>query len=551
MKLMKQFLSLVASATLASAVTENVAAKVLAKRTLEASKLINLVAEEPLPHSNRLLQLKLPQTYQRSSSNNNHHLRSLESTSDTLTCDAAFMNCLEVSQCVDCFLQLQTRDIDWASVTQDTPCSDVVSFLNNNQLCMNVKKSTASMDQFCQTFDSCVNWDDDDGYKNGDDENNSQRGSDDDVQPYVDCSKLTKCEWEGFHPSFIGNGICNDGIYGCYNTEVCGWDGGDCCEDTCERESNYLECGHDGYFCRDPESKNCNSWYSTNCNSAIVVNDDILSDDALNMECSSEETSYRLIMYDSFGDGWDATKLSLYNVDEKDPIYTGSLKSGSQGTHWVCLSKNPSCYQVKVNGGTWGNEVSWEVRPRMDSPAIAGGGAPMDCRFPVAGYTGRDCQLTCEGKPNLKPSDDPDYKEMKDLFHCIEDKCMIQQGVCDRNDVCKGCFNQEGETEDYCFANDAFNALVDCSLCKCTSKGEDSSYCASKLSPGKTYPSPGQQDKKSSSLPDCSPTETLKGGAAVMAFNTCSNIDQISMMVTDFDQNNFGDWDKKHEQGTG
>lgn len=147
------------------------------------------------------------------------------------------------------------------------------------------------------------------------------------------------------------------------------------------------------------------------------------------------------------------------------------------------------------------------------------------------------------GKPNIKPSDDPEYKEMKDLFHCIQEKCLIQQGICDQDDVCRGCFDRDEETPEYCFANEAFNALVDCSLCKCTTKGEDSTYCASKLAPGKNYPAP-DQDKKANSLPDCSPTQTLKGGAAVMAFGQCSDIDQVSMMVTDFDENNFGDLDR-------
>ena len=120
---------------------------------------------------------------------------------------------------------------------------------------------------------------------------------------------------------------------------------------------------------------------------------------------------------------------------------------------------------------------------------------------------------------------------------------MIQQSICEQNDVCKGCFSQDEETHDYCYANDAFNALVDCSLCKCTDRAEESSYCSSKMAPGKTYPPPGD-DKKANSLPDCSPAETLKGGSAVMAFGACSDIDQVSMMVTDFDENNFGDIDK-------
>lgn len=309
---------------------------------------------------------------------------------DGTTCDAAFMNCMDEALCVDCFLQLQTRDVDWASVTPFTPCEDVLTFLNQKDLCVNLKRNTESLQQFCSTFDSCVSWQDDDVAR-GDDRVDS---TDDATLPYVDCSKLTKCDWEGFHPSFIGNGICNDGLYGCYNTEICGWDGGDCCEDTCKRESNYLDCGHDGYFCRDPTSKNCDSWYSVNCNPDMVDNDDAANDDFASMECTSEESQYRLIMYDSFGDGWDETKLSIFEFDKSVPFYAGSLRKGSQGTHEICLSKKPSCYNVKVMGGVWGNEVSWEIKPMMDSPAIAGGGAPMNCHFSVAGYSSNDCPLT-------------------------------------------------------------------------------------------------------------------------------------------------------------
>jgi hypothetical protein len=98
-------------------------------------------------------------------------------------------------------------------------------------------------------------------------------------------------------------------------------------------------------------------------------------------------------MYDSFGDGWDTTQLMVTERGRSDaPLYTGSLKRGSQGTHRLCLSRKPACYNVQVKGGSWGNEVSWEVKPMMDAPAIAGGGAPMDCDFPVAGMEG--CELT-------------------------------------------------------------------------------------------------------------------------------------------------------------
>lgn len=78
------------------------------------------------------------------------------------------------------------------------------------------------------------------------------------------------CEVEGFPdcsvdiPVQIGNGVCNGGDY---NTEVCGYDGGDCIEwnqkfpdcklddlsfvanGLCDKESNSLECGWDGGDC--------------------------------------------------------------------------------------------------------------------------------------------------------------------------------------------------------------------------------------------------------------------------------------------------------------
>jgi hypothetical protein len=307
------------------------------------------------------------------------------SSNKTQTCDAAFMRCMDVSQCVDCFTQLQSRDVDWASVTQSTPCEDVISFLKQSGLCMTLKRGQ-STDQFCETFTSCVSWASDDGNDEENDNKKRKKKNGDDGE--IDCSTLKECDWPGFHPSFIGNGVCNDALYGCYNTQVCGWDGGDCCEDSCKKESNFVDCGHDGYVCRDPESTNCNSLYSWDCKNSM--DDDSVDDNSAS--CTTEQTPYRLIMYDSFGDGWDQTKLVLTEDGSSKELYSGSLRKGSVGTHKICLGKQPTCYNVVVKGGTWGNEVSWEIKPTMDSPAIAGGGAPMDCTFGVAGKD--DCKLT-------------------------------------------------------------------------------------------------------------------------------------------------------------
>lgn len=50
----------------------------------------------------------------------------------------------------------------------------------------------------------------------------------------------------------LGNGLCN---YGPYNTAVCGFDGGDCCETTCKKPANStleFSCSPLGFACRDP-----------------------------------------------------------------------------------------------------------------------------------------------------------------------------------------------------------------------------------------------------------------------------------------------------------
>lgn len=172
------------------------------------------------------------------------------------------------------------------------------------------------------------------------------------------------------------------------------------------------------------------------------------------------------------------------------------------------------------------------------APAIAGGGSPMDCNFGVAGG---NCESTCTGKPNIKPADDPGYKQLKDLFKCVEDKCLIQVGACHKDEVCDGCFH--ADPEDYCYANDAFTAVADCTLCQCTDT-KKADFCQKKVSPGSVLPPTPPADGGQTKKDPCTPAETISGGSAVINFSKCVNYEQVAMMVTDFNQNNFGDLDK-------
>ena len=448
-----------------------------------------------------------------------------------MACDQAFTKCMPSSKCVSCFAALQTQGIDWASVTPNTPCRDVVEFLFKAKYCTELQGDNAAIDTFCNTFDVCVAWYDDSDNGGGGNNNNNNNNN----NTVIDCSALKECNWDGFHRGFLGDGICHENFPGCYNTAVCGFDGGDCCEDTCSDVTSYAECGHDGFFCRDTKSKRCDPKLTSKCATPDADKSNIKPEpDPNSVTCNSGESKYRLVMFDSFGDGWDQTFLTLTVDGEKSKqIFRGQLKDGSQGTEFICLSSSSTCYHVDLSGGVWGNEISWELRPLGEgTKAIADGGSPMDCTFSVAGAP---CPRTCTGKPNVDPNLDPDYKTYKALFNCIEEKCMIQVGACMADVSCAPCFDQQAP--EYCFANDNFNTVIDCGLCQCTD--DYKGFCATKRAgPGAVIPKtkPDQQPAQMG----CTAAETLQGSSAVLTFSKCTNFDQVAMMVTDFDENNFG-----------
>jgi hypothetical protein len=214
------------------------------------------------------------------------------------SCDYAFINCLSDENCVNCFTELDDNGVNWAGVTVDTTCSDVLSLLHGNGHCKVIKEESNNMDVFCNTYNACGVW-------NSDDLVDDQMIDDYSEDGEPDCNSLKSCSWNGIHEGFIGDGICHD--FGCYNTEICDYDGGDCCADTCV-SNGYSECGDDHFYCRDPNSKDCNGELELECKANNSTNPNIKKFPS----CVDNRYIYKLVQHDSFGDGWDYTEMIIH-----------------------------------------------------------------------------------------------------------------------------------------------------------------------------------------------------------------------------------------------
>ena len=84
--------------------------------------------------------------------------------------------------------------------------------------------------------------------------------------------------------------------------------------------------------------------------------------------CASTEHLYRLLMFDSGGEGWEGVEFAIWNSSTHASTYEGSvvdsgtLPEGFAGTHWVCLVDG--CYEIATQcdgcNARIQSEVSWE-----------------------------------------------------------------------------------------------------------------------------------------------------------------------------------------------
>jgi hypothetical protein len=336
----------------------------------------------------------------------------------TNTCASAFVSCEKSVSCNNCIQSQVDTDILFG-ISSTTKCDTIVTSLQRKKLCTDISNDL-DMSIFCSVFSLCTQHNSQAQQQQNQSQSSQQQQQEEkDYEEEIDCSTLTECNWPGFKPNYIGDGVCNEyTANSCYNTPICQYDGGDCCADTCvdsinrtslTNNTSLFPCGIDGYYCRNVYSNYCNNQLTNGkCKSSInsTSSSTSTSKSTNKVICKDGTAMYRVLMYDSFGDGWDNTNLTVrtkdttMNNNNNDIIvFNDQLQYGAYDVKYLCLNPlQPTCYDVTLVGGSWGKEISWEIRGlNAGSPSIAYGGSPMKCTFGTAGISTSQCPLTCLG----------------------------------------------------------------------------------------------------------------------------------------------------------
>jgi hypothetical protein len=209
----------------------------------------------------------------------------------------------------------------------------------------------------------------------------------------------------------------------------------------------------------------------------------------LNGGCRLGHDLYEVHMYDSWGDGWDQTMVTIAGIEDQDPtielptnamtrtitdlrgnvvvsisrtidldsqrsalkpeqktevdplgvIFQGGLRRGSHDYADVCLLPR-RCYEVRVSGGEFLSEVSWDVRPARvtygdpsstSRDPVLGGGAPAWCTFSLPDEYGHHfCPNTCSGtSPPSSATATTNPPKVLQNFNGATDMNAFNQGV--------------------------------------------------------------------------------------------------------------------------
>ncbi|CAM9718522.1 unnamed protein product, partial [Ectocarpus sp. 12 AP-2014] len=253
--------------------------------------------------------------------------------------------------------------------------------------------------------------------------------------PCVDDDDITVDMVENCDVSELGDGWCDQEN----NKEICGYDGGDCCECTCVDAWSDEGCEHSYFACIDP--------------AAPCVDDDGITADMMencgytigygNGFCD-EENNNEACGYDG-GDCCECTCGRPPEDDTLDDDWSHEDWNGPCGRGFACIDPNAACVDD--------DEVTVGIIEICNSVWMGDGICHMDNNNEACAYDGGDCcECTCKDTPNDKCGSwngfaciDPEAPCVDDDFFTVDmiENCRspsaLGDGWCDEdqnNELC-------------------------------------------------------------------------------------------------------------------
>ena len=142
---------------------------------------------------------------------------------------------------------------------------------------------------------------------------------------------------------YLGDGYCDEGNG--LNSEACAWDGGDCCESTCQQNNvTTFDCGVIGYTCRNPnaadaESQRCRGASSSTSACLTLFSTDITLEDCLllkrNTAISAVVAGVSSVFVHSFG--WNISILDSSSIECGSIYLNINYNHGTDSGSWLSM----------------------------------------------------------------------------------------------------------------------------------------------------------------------------------------------------------------------
>lgn len=183
-------------------------------------------------------------------------------------------------------------------------------------------------------------------------------------------------------PDVYASGACPDIVEFNFLSDTCNTVVG-CTDSTALNYDNTAlmddgSCEYPVYGCTDIEALNYNNSASDDDGSCIYP-----------IQCDSTSNSFTLYLHDSYGDGWNGNDFIVTDTAEGSS-YETTMTTGSESVSDFCLSDG--CFLITVNGGTWQEEITWEL-VNATGDTVMTGTAPFEANLSV----NTSCENVVEG----------------------------------------------------------------------------------------------------------------------------------------------------------